>query len=68
MLVYIIFFESSVEHIFFPEEKHNADVEELEEVNNNGEEILATQDQQREHANQMRASIATNMWTDFILS
>ena len=52
----------------FPEEKDYADVEELQEVNNNGEEILATQDQQREHANQMRASIATHMWTDFVLS
>ncbi|XP_048629913.1 uncharacterized protein LOC125602115 [Brassica napus] len=50
----------------FPEEKDSEDVEDVEEVNNNDEEILVTQDQQREHANQVRATIATDMWRDFI--
>ena len=45
----------------FREEKNSDDVEELEEINNNGEEILVIQDQQREHANQVRATIATDM-------
>jgi len=50
----------------FSEEKDFEDVEDVEEVNNNDEEILVTQDQQREHANQVRATIATDMWRDFI--
>ncbi|XP_013694529.1 uncharacterized protein LOC117126085 [Brassica rapa] len=49
-----------------PEEKDSEDVEHVQEVNNNDEEILVTQDQQREHANQVRATIATDMWRDFI--
>ena len=50
----------------FPAEKDSEDVEHVQEVNNNDEEIFVTQDQQREHANQVRATIATDMWRDFI--
>ncbi|KAL1214451.1 hypothetical protein V5N11_033678 [Cardamine amara subsp. amara] len=47
----------------FPEES----VEEvIEDTNDNDDEFLTTQDQQREYANQWRATIATDMWTDSI--
>ncbi|CAH2070798.1 unnamed protein product, partial [Thlaspi arvense] len=51
----------------FPEETNSSDEEEdLEEVNNNNEEVgkkvLVTHDQQREHANQLRATIAIKIF------
>ncbi|KAL1225898.1 Protein ALP1-like [Cardamine amara subsp. amara] len=47
----------------FPEES----VEEvIEDTNDNDDEFLTTQEQQREYANQWRATIATDMWTDSI--
>lgn len=47
----------------FPEENESAQ-EALEEINDNSDEVLTTQDQQREYANQWRETIASNMWRD----
>ncbi|KAG7603805.1 putative harbinger transposase-derived nuclease domain-containing protein [Arabidopsis thaliana] len=48
-----------------PEEDESAE-EVVEEVNDNNDEVLTTQDQQREYANQWRETIASNMWNNSI--
>ncbi|XP_020874240.1 protein ALP1-like [Arabidopsis lyrata subsp. lyrata] len=49
----------------FLEEDESAE-EVVEEINDNNDEVLTTQDQQREYVNQWRETIASNMWSDSI--
>lgn len=51
----------------FLEETGNTE-EVVEEISDNNDEVLTTQDQQREYANQWRETIATKMWSDSLES
>ena len=51
----------------FPPEE-TSEEQNVTQPSTDGHQFLGTQEQQREHANEWRTTIATNMWNDAVIS